>query len=338
MLKVFDVVCVGGAVKDITFYTDKAKIISTPDDLSAPRKMTFEYGAKINPKETYFTYGGGAGNSAISLSRLGFKISGITRLGRDDSGKMIISELKKSKVETNFIQIDSKLHTGFSVIIALDKKDREHVAFVSRGANNNLAINPSNYSRLASRWFYLTSLSGEDWLKSLKAVFEMARAKNVKVFWNPGNLQLNAGVKALASFIKQTQVLMLNKDEAVELVLSGIRLGRKNPNYLSRPIYLLNILHEWGPKIVIITDGDKGAWAYDGKKIYRQKIYKTKVINTVGVGDAFGSAFLGGLMAEKNNVSRALKWGVVNSGSVSTKIGAQAGLLSRNELLKKLNR
>jgi len=336
MAKFFDVVCVGGAVEDITFYTDQAKIISTPDDLSAPRKMAFEYGAKINPKETHFTYGGGAANSAVSLAQLGFKVSSIARVGRDDSGRMIVAELKKSKVETNLIQIDPKLHTGFSVIIALDKKDREHVAFVSRGANNNLVINTSNYSRLASRWFYLTSLSGDDWFKSLKAVFAVAQAKSAKIFWNPGGLQLNAGFKILNNFIKQTQVLMLNKDEAVELVLSGIKLGRKNPNHLSRPIYLLNILHEWGPKIVVITDGVKGAWAYDGKKIYHQKIYKTKVINTVGVGDAFGSAFLAGLLAEKNNVGRALKWGVVNSGSVSAKVGAQAGLLSRSELLKKI--
>ena len=130
--------------------------------------------------------------------------------------------------------------------------------------------------------------------------------------------------------------MILNKDEAIELALSGIKLGRKNPNHLNRPIYLLNILQEWGPKIVVITDGKKGAWAYDGKKIYYQKIFKARVADTTGVGDSFGSAFLAGLMAEKNNISRALKWGMINSASVLTKVGAQNGLLTRKKLTEKL--
>jgi len=337
MSKNFDVISLGGAVEDIIFYTDKGKIIPTPQDLTAQRVVAFEYGAKINAKEIAFGVGGGAANSAVAFARLGLKTAVIARLGLDDAGQKIRRALKKEKVNTDYLQGDSAQRTGFSLIVVVDKRDYEHVLFANRGANERLVFNPAKYNRLDCRWLHVTSLSGADWLKNLKAIFAFAGQQNIKVSWNPGNLQLQAGKKVLAGFLRATQVLSLNKDEAIELVISGIKLGRKNPNYLNRPLYLLNILQEWGPKIVVITDGPKGAWVYDGKKIYHQKIFKSKVINTLGVGDAFNSGFLAGLMVEKNNIGSALKWGMANSSTVVSKAGAQAGLLSRSELLKKIN-
>jgi sugar/nucleoside kinase (ribokinase family) len=257
-------------------------------------------------------------------------------VGRDEAGKEILAKFKKEKINTNFVQLDNNNLTGFSFILALDKKEREHVAFAYRGANEAFNFNPKKLSRLRCQWLYLTSLSGKSWLKNLKPIFSFAAKKHVKIAWNPGSLQLQAGRRVLSSFLKQTQLLILNKDEAIELVLSGIKLGRKDPNHLNRPLYLLNILREWGPKIVVITEGKKGAWAYDGKKIHRGKIRKAKVLDTTGVGDSFGSAFLAGLIKDKGDIAQALKWGMVNSGSAVTKVGAQNGLLTYEELKKKL--
>lgn len=332
----FDIVTIGGAVRDITFYTDQGKIFATPQNLTAQRMLGFEYGAKISPTEVYLNLGGGAANSAVSLARLGFKTAIMTRVGKDEAGKEILTKLKKEKVDTKFIQFDSKKPTGFSFILSTDKKEREHIAFMYRGANNLFESSTKNFSQFYCRWFYLASLSGKDWLKNLKTIFNFAAKRNIKVAWNPGNLQLQAGKRILANFLKQTQVLILNKDEAIELVLSGIKLGRKNPNYLNRPLYLLNILREWGPKVIVITNGKNGAWAFEGKKIHQQKIIKVKVVDTTGVGDSFGSSFLAGLIVTKDDVAKALRWGMVNSASVITKIGAQNGLLTKAELLRRL--
>jgi len=98
-------------------------------------------------------------------------------------------------------------------------------------------------------------------------------------------------------------------------------------------MYLLNILREWGSRVVVITDGHKGAWAYDGKKIYRQKATKHKTVDTTGVGDAFGAGFVAGFIDQSADINQALQWGVVNSGSAVAKIGAQNGLLTRQQLL-----
>ena len=332
----YDITTIGGAVKDTTFYTDKGRVFATPNNLTAQRMLAFEYGAKITPKEAYSGLGGGAANTAVSLSRLGFKVAIIAKIGNDEVGQEILAKLKKEGIETKYIQIDNKNYTGFSLILATDKKEREHVIFTCRGSNESLVINPKQISNLNSNWFYITSLCGKDWPKSLKLIFDLAASKKIKIVWNPGGLQLQSGKRVLTNFLKQTQILILNKDEAIELALSGIKLGRKNPNYLNRPLYLLNILREWGPKMIVITEGKKGAWVYDGKKIYHQKAFKAKTINTTGVGDSFGSAFLAGLIVNKNDINKALKWGMIDSASVTTKVGAQDGLLSRKELLNKI--
>lgn len=332
----FDIVTIGGVVRDVNFYTNQGKIFATPENLTAQRMLAFEYGAKITVKEVYRGLGGGAANTAVSLARLGFKIAIITRIGKDEISQEIIKKLKKEGINPNFIQQDNKLPTGFSFILGTDKKEREHIVFTYRGANENLNFNPKNFSLLHSRWFYLTSLAGKNWLVNLKQIFDFAKTRSTNIIWNPGTLQLQAGEKILANFLKQTKILILNKDEAIELVLSGIKLGRKNPNYLNKPIYLLNILREWGSKIVVITDGIKGAWAWSGEKIYHQKIIKAKTIDTTGVGDSFGAAFLAGLITSKNDVKKALKWGMINSAANVKEIGAQTGLLTKKELEKKL--
>ncbi len=332
----FDIITIGGAVRDVTFYTNEGKVFSTPQDITAQRLLAFEYGAKISIKEAYLNLGGGAANSAVALARLGCKVAVITKIGHDENGLGIIKKFKQEGINTNFIQVEKKLPTGFSFILATEKKEREHIAFVYRGASESLTFNQKDYPNLDCNWIYLSSLSGKSWLKNLKAIFNFATGKNIKIYWNPGNLQLKSGKRILADFLKQTNILVLNKDEAIELVLSGIKLGRKNPNCLNRPLYLLNILQEWGPKIVVITDGVKGAWAYDGRKIYQQKIFKAKVVDTTGVGDSFGASFLAGLIINKNNIVKALKWGMINSASVVTKVGAQNGLLNRKKLEEKL--
>ena len=94
---------------------------------------------------------------------------------------------------------------------------------------------------------------------------------------------------------------------------------------------LLSYLGMLGPKIVVITDGANGAYALDGKKYYFMKAKSKKVINTLGVGDAFGAGLTSALIYDKS-IKEALAWGIKNSASVVGQIGAQAGLLTKAKM------
>lgn len=331
----FDIVTIGSAVKDVTFYTDQGRVILTPQNLTSQKMLAFEYGAKISAVDSFQGFGGGAANSAITFARLKYKTAIVACVGQDETGREIINNFKKEKINTNFIQQNPKKSTALSFIIATAKKEKEHIVFTDRGADEHLFYDPKITSKINTKWFYMTSLCGKACSKNLNEIFSFAKTKRIKIAWNPGGVQIQSGKRSLAPFLKQTNVLILNKDEAIELVLSGIKLGRKNPNHLNRPIYLLNILHEWGPKIILITDGKKGAYAYDGKKIYKAKILNTKVVDTTGVGDSFGSAFIAGLIDTRGQIQPSLRWGMINSGSVVAKVGAQNGIVTLKKLKDK---
>ena len=96
---------------------------------------------------------------------------------------------------------------------------------------------------------------------------------------------------------------------------------------------LLFDIHNLGPKIIAITDGKEGAYLYHENKFWFMPIYPDPKppINRTGAGDAFSSTFVVAILLGKNP-EEALRWGPINSMSVTQQIGARAGLLSREKL------
>ena len=90
-------------------------------------------------------------------------------------------------------------------------------------------------------------------------------------------------------------------------------------------------------QVVVITDGNKGAYAYEGKSFYYCPTFPSEVISTLGAGDAFASTFCAALYRNGTDIGKALMYGSVNSASVVSKFGATEGLLTFEEIEAKLN-
>ena len=211
----YDFITVGGAVEDITFYTEEGVMIENKDDMLKQRLVGFELGAKIRISNVQHFPGGGANNAAVCLSRLGFKTAMLGAVGEDEFGEKIIKNLVDNGVDTRLLKVLKGEETGFTFVVI--SKDHEHIAFVYRGANSLLSVNKIEAQMLHyAKWIYVASLSGE-WKKVLDKVFAV---KGALVAWNPGNSQLAAGAGHLRKYIKKTAVFMVNKDEAIELAMS----------------------------------------------------------------------------------------------------------------------
>ena len=96
---------------------------------------------------------------------------------------------------------------------------------------------------------------------------------------------------------------------------------------------LLRGINKLGPKIVVITDSKKGAYAYSEGQMWSMPIYPDikPPYERTGAGDAFSSTFTVALALGKS-VPEALRWAPINSMFVVQKVGAQAGLLNRKSL------
>jgi fructoselysine 6-kinase len=55
---------------------------------------------------------------------------------------------------------------------------------------------------------------------------------------------------------------------------------------------LMRWMQSRGPKVVVATRGETDALAYDGRRVYRQGVIETDVVDTLGAGDAFAARFL----------------------------------------------
>ena len=331
-MKKFDVITIGGATEDITFYTTEGVLINNKKDLTRQRLLAFEFGAKIKIDKAFSNFGGGAANAAVSFSRLGFSSACLIAIGQDSRGERVIKNLKSQDVDTNLAQKVRAVETGFSLLLV--GPGNEHIVFSNRAANNKLKINNENLKILRqAKWLYLTSLSG-NWQQVLTKIFSI---NSVQIAWNPGHRQILTGLGNLAKYLIKTTVLVVNKDEAIELVISDKKYRNRPRRFFSKIKNLLLLLKNYGIKIVVITDGKNGAQAYDGKKFYQQPAVKErKRADTTGVGDAFGSSFVAGLQLYRSNIKKAMKLGAINTASVISQPGAQNGLLTRRQIINKI--
>jgi len=344
MLKKFDVITIGGAARDIIFFTDEGRVVDNKRDITKARLACFESGAKIKIEEAFFGLGGGACNTAVAFSRLGLKSGVVAKVGKDKEAEKVFEDLRKEGVDTTLIDQDKKSVTGFSFIAGTKGAEKEHTAFVYRGANDELIVTEPLLSRVRTSWFYVCSLSGGNWPLILKNVCEPVRqskhkpgsfkkSAGIRLAWNPGYTQIEAGKRGIEKYLDSCDVLILNKDEAIELALSDSK-NIKSESQLKNPEFLLRIIQGWGPEMVVITCGDAGAYVIYDQQVHFRKAKKVRAADTTGAGDAFGASFVAGLSMFKNDIERALKLAVINSASVVTEVGAQKGLLRAKSLLK----
>ncbi len=321
----YDFITIGGAVCDVYFDIAKGKIINNKEDILEQKLFCFEYGAKYNIDKSIITFGGGAANIAVALSRLGFKAAIIAAIGDDQFSKNILENFKKEKVETAYCQKIKNEKSGMSLIITLPRtKDR--IIFSARNSNDYLMIKSKQLTALKkAKSIYLTSLTCKKWQDIFNKVFNIRK----EIFWNPGHMQLHFGIDKLKKYLVKTKVFIVNQDEAIELIVSN------NPNFknhknknLTNIKNLLKIIKKYGPGIVVITSGKKGVDVYDGIKFYHSNIKKEKkLVDVAGVGDAFGASFAAGLKIYNNNIKKAMELGVKNTALVVAHRGAQQGLL-----------
>jgi len=311
------------------FPTSEGKIIDTPDDLMAQKKIEFELGAKYKIEERYETIGGCAANVACGLAKLGTDVSCYSHIGYDEISNWIISELEKNKVGVGLITKETNCVSDLSAII-VDKNSADRVIFSNQKANAKLEVQPEKLE--GTEWVFIGDLHGQ-WQEKLDVIVAAAQEKNIRIAYNPRQANIHDDPNKIIQVISFTEVLFLNKDEAIELVST---LDHNPPaEDLEKEEFLLSELFQLGSKIVVITDGLRGAWVYNGEQILHTPGIKVLAVDSTGAGDAFCSGFLASYLKEKT-LEECLQWGIANSSNEVQYYGSIEGLLDENSILEKI--
>lgn len=319
-----DVLAIGDVVTDafIKLLDDRA----TTFENDHGKWLAMPYGSKVPFDHAEVIEGvGNAANAAVSFSRLGLKSGLISNVGEDQHGRDMIQALKKQGVDTRFIHINPDKKSNYHYVLWYKEertiliKHEEYDYHWPRFRDNDIP-----------KWIYFSSISKNALEKYHDHVSDWLRDNpEVKFAFQPGTYQLEAGAERLKELYARTEVLVLNREEAV--AVSGGNYDDVHG--------LLDKLHALGPKTVVITDGPAGAYASDANGRFKMPPYPDPAppFERTGAGDAFASTLVAAII-RGNTLEGALQWAPINSMNVVQNLGAQNGLLTEDqlgELLKK---
>jgi ribokinase len=319
-----DVLAIGDVVTDafIKLLEDRAHTYENEHG----KWLAMPFGQKVPFDHSEVIEGvGNAANAAVAFAKLGLTSGLISNVGDDQFGRDIINALHKKQVDSRFVHINPDKVSNYHYVLWYKEertiliKHEEYDYHWPRFQSNDIP-----------KWIYFSSISKNALDKYHDRVVDWLQDNpEVKFAFQPGTFQIEAGAGRLKELYSRTEVLLLNREEAV-LVSGGDYDNVHN---------LIDSLHKLGPKIVVVTDGPAGAYASDGESHFKMPPYPDPAppFERTGAGDAFASTFVAALI-QGNNIEGALQWAPINSMNVVQHTGAQAGLLTEHEigeLLKK---
>lgn len=313
----FDLIALGDTTTDVFLGLKDASVVNRPKERG--QELCVRYADKIGVEGKKEIEGvGNAANVAVGCARLGLKTSLWTILGNDDDAKRIAKDVfPKEGVSDRFIEFDAQKRTNYSVILSYQAERTILVYHAPR---------TYKFPELSSAaWVYFTSM-GEGWESVIPDLKKYVTENSIKLAFNPGTYQLMPkSLPALKEVLSFSKIVFLNFEEAMKILETDKKVINN----------LLEGIQKLGPKTVVITDGKKGAFAKSESGMFFAPTTPGRPIERTGSGDSFATAVLSALFYGKE-LPEALLWGSVNAASVIQFIGSREGLLTKQEMKKKV--
>jgi ribokinase len=318
--KDFDFIAIGDITTDAFIRLKEARV--ERDESGNKQRLSLSFGDKV-PYEFVEEVKavGNSANAAVAAARLGLRSALVTNVGDDHHGHECIATLKKEKVATNFVSVQKDKETNYHYVLwyeddrtILIKHQEYEYALPDIG-------NP--------KWIYLSSLSENSAAYHDLLTEYLKTHPEVKFAFQPGTFQMKMGTEKLAELYGRADIFFCNVQEAQRILNKPEEKDIKN---------LLHEMHDLGPNVVVITDGPRGAYAFDGFEGYFMPPYPDPKppYERTGAGDAFSSTFTSAI-ALGRSLFDAFLWAPVNSMSVVQHVGAQKGLLTQDQMLRYLS-
>jgi ribokinase len=309
--------------------------------------LLLEEGRKTEAVEISTHVGGGAVNAAVAMSRLGFDVAALVKLGRDERAETVLSHLMREGISTRWVLRDGRAPTGASVLVS--SHDRNAAIFTFRGANTLLEEKDLKHDAFGVDVVYISSLSNES-ADTFPSIVGHAKAQRALVAANPRVRQLSSRGPAFQEALAKIDILAVNRSEADVLVPGLVARfgeggrslplapGETPPRLAARGLVggghemtlaaFFDALGQIGPRFVVVTDGRNGAFLGTPEAIYFcPAVLGTDVIGTAGAGDAFNATFTA-YIALGRNPEEALRAAAVNAAAVVRHADTQTGLLT----------
>ncbi|RTL59765.1 MAG: hypothetical protein EKK41_29030 [Hyphomicrobiales bacterium] len=265
---------------------------------------------KVRALEHVEAGGGMAANAAVAIARLGGRAELWSRAGDDAAGAAIRSGLRSERVDVRYLLSYEGARSSTSAIIVDDKGERLIVGQRDAGMPSGTSWLPLERVKEAD-----IVLGDVRWLEGLRATFAKAREEGVTTV-----LDVDLGAReALPGILKLTDYAIFSAP-----ALREFAPGETDADRLATVLTL-------GPRHAGVTLGADGyVWRERDGSSGSQPAFAIAPTDTTGAGDAFHGAFTL-MIAEGKSVAEAARMAAAVAALKCTRLGARAGLPSREE-------
>lgn len=317
----YDLITIGDTVIDTYIPIDDAEIL----EKDGVKFLSLRYGFKIPVSDGLSVVAGNAANNAIGASRLKLKTAIYTNVGNKDDEEnddRIKAKLKREGVDIRYIGETDDLPSNHNIVLTY------------QGERTILVHHQPFKFQLPdldkSKWVYLTSMA-PNYINTpiINQLINYLERTGAKLAYQPGTFQVKLGAKKQVKVLSMTDFFIVNVQEAIHFL--GME-EKKSPIPIKD---LLKGIYDLGPKKVVITDGGKGSFGFDGEKFWELDVFPAKLVEMTGAGDAYATGVIAGL-SHNQTLAESMRWGAANSASVVEQIGSTPGLLTLNKMEEKL--
>lgn len=237
--------------------------------------------------------GGAELNFAIGCARLGVKPGWISKLGKDDFGRYILSFARGEGVDVTHVELVDGYAT--SVYFREVLSDGSSKSFYYRQNSPTEALTEADFESAyfdGTKVLHITGVFPSIHRHNQEMVryaVKLAKKHGLLISFDP-NIRLKMWTmeeaKAfIASILPDVDILLTGEEEA-EMLLGKMAVH----DYIAA-------FHQYGVKQVVIKRGAEGAIGSDQQAIFDVPAVKPRaVVDTVGAGDGFDAGFISSLL------------------------------------------
>lgn len=268
--------------------------------------------------------GGKGANQAVAAARLGARVALVARVGADERGRAIVTALESEGVDVREVTFEPDDHTGVALVM-VDAEGRKQI-MTAPGANRRLAVeHVAQASGLLSK-ARVVLLQFEVPLDAVEAAIRIAHAAGARVVLDPAP-PLAPADRLSDELLRNVDVIRPNAAEAE--ALTDIRVtDRMSAKRAAADLVRRGV----GAAIVGASGGNLLLSSDDEEWLPHVRV---KAVDETGAGDAFAAA-IAVCLSREATLRDAARFASAAAAAKTRKLGAQAGLPTREEVLQLL--
>ncbi len=275
-----------------------------------------EENTKLEVRDFTIQGGGPTATAMVTVRRLGLEAAYVGKVGDDGFGARMLEELRAEDVDVSSVVVERGATSQYAFIM-VDAVSAARTILWTRGSVSLLKANEADLDLIRSaRGLFIDDLEPEAALVAARA----AREAGIPVLIDAGSLR--EGVRELLPLCDY----LIASERFAEQISGGTDIRAA-----------LAALDAFGPKVSVVTLGEKGCAYLSGADVVEVPGFAVKAVDTTGAGDVFHGAYLFAVL-EGLDTMRACVFANAVAALKCRRLGGRAGIPTLSETLAFLER